>query len=522
MELMIYEKNDKSKTGKSKWRSYVLRAFLQIFRGYLLAVTAKRVDVPLTLNYYNHLVNLPPDFYGTRKTGEFMSRFNDTSKIRNAISTTALTIMLDTIMAIACGALLCYINVTLFAITIIVMAIYAIIMFSFKKPIQSINHELMEKEAMVTAYLKESIDGIETVKAYQYESNVTKKSRQLYESLTNQNVKSSVIYVLQETLVSATASIGVVVLLWVGTYLCIDNIISIADLFVFYYLINYFLEPISNLINLQPELQTAVVAAERLNDILDVAVEQHSTNKKEFKKLQEKIKFEGVDFRYGYRDIVLQNISMTFDKGKKIAIIGESGCGKTTIAKLLFSFYNIEKGKITIDGIELSDYTISSIRKRVAYISQDTFLFSDTIYNNLKIGNENITEDEIKNICKLCNADKFIEKLPLKYNTLLEENGNNLSGGQKQRLAIARALLKKPDVLIMDEVTSNLDVITEKNIIDSLSDKVTCIIISHRIQTVKDCDYIYVMENGKIIESGTPQELLNKNGLYKKYAIHSS
>lgn len=504
---------------------YILRAFLRILRGYLLAVTAKKVDVPLTLSYYNHLVDLPASFHGTRKTGEFMSRFYDTSNIRDAISTTTLTIMLDSIMAIVCGALLYYINVTLFFITLVMMVIYAIIMFLFRKPIKAVNHEIMEREAQVTSYLKESIDGIETVKAYQYETAAKRKSETLYEKFAEKNVNGAIIYNLQESLVSAVASIGVVILLWTGTYLCIDEVISIADLFMFYYLIDYFLEPVSNLINLQPELQTAIVAAERLNDILDAKPEENDSNKRKIENLQGDIRLEQVDFRYGNRELVLKDICMAFPKGKRIAIVGESGCGKTTIAKLLLSFYRPESGKITIDGTDLSEYRTSSIRKHIAYISQDIFLFSDTIYNNLKFGDESITDEEVKTVCKLCDADEFIEKLPLKYDTMIEENGNNLSGGQKQRLAIVRALLKKPDILIMDEATSNLDSITEESIkktIESVSDKMTCIIIAHRLNTIKNCDYIYVMDKGKIMEQGTHQGLLDKAGLYKKYVESNS
>lgn len=501
---------------------YIMRWFMQIARGYLLALTAKKVDIPLTLGYYNHLVDLPASFHVTRKTGEFLSRFNDTLKIRDAISTAALTIMLDTIMALACGALLCCISTTLFLITLVIMIIYAFIMFLFREPIKSVSHEIMEQDAQVTSYLKESIDGIETVKAYQCENFIKNKAEKLYERLADKSVKGSLIYNLQDSIISLVASAGVVVLLWAGTYLCIDNIISIADLFVFYYLINYFLDPVANLINLQPELQTAMVAAERLNDILDAETEQRDSDKAQLESLHGDIKIENLDFRYGNRELVLQNINMDFPKGKKIAIVGESGCGKTTLAKLLLSFYQPECGKVMINGKNLSEYPIASVRKHIAYIPQDIFVFADTIYNNLKFGNEYVTDEEVKAACKLCCADEFIEKLPMKYDTMIEENGNNLSGGQKQRLAIARALLRKPDILIMDEATSNLDTITEESIkrtIQNLCDTMTCIIIAHRINTIKNCDYIYVMDKGRIIEQGTHQSLLEEDGVYRKLVM---
>ncbi len=498
---------------------YILKSVLQVMRGYLLALTAKKVDIPLTLNYYNHLVDLPASFYGTRKTGEFMSRFSDTAKIRDAISTATLTIMLDTIMAVACGIILFFMNHTLFLITIIIMTIYAIIMFAFKKPIKSVNHELMESDAQVTAYLKESIDGIETVKAYQYETNAKQKTEKLYTRLAEKAVKGSIIYNLQEVLVEFVASTGIIALLWSGTYLCIKDIISLGDLFTFYYLIGYFLDPVQNLINLQPELQTAIVAGERLNDILDAETEENE-NKKDIDSLCGDVELNNIDFRYGNRELVLKNVSMKFPKGKKIALVGESGCGKTTLAKLMMSFYEPEKGNIIVNGTDLASCSSKSIRKHVAYISQDVFLFSDSIYNNLKMGNESITDDEIKEVCKLCMIDEFVKHMPLGYDTPLEENGNNLSGGQKQRIAIARALLRKPDIIIMDEATSNLDTITEesiKNTIDKISDKMTCIIIAHRLKTIKNCDYIYVMKSGKVVEEGTHDSLLKMNSVYSKY-----
>lgn len=503
---------------------YIMRWILQMVRGYLLAITAKRIDIPLTLGYYNHLVDLPIDFHETRKTGEFMSRFNDASKIREAISTTTLTIMLDTIMAIACGALLFYINITLFFITLVIILIYAFIMFLFRKPIKAVNHELMEQDAQVTSYLKESIEGIETVKAYQYEKHIKGKAGKLYERLADIGIKGSFIYNFQDSVISLVTSVGVVVLLWVGTYLCIENTISIADLFVFYYLIGYFLDPVSNLINLQPELQTAMVAAERLNDILDTEIEQKDSDKEQLNSACGDIKIRNLDFRYGNRELVLKNVNMDFPKGKKIAIVGESGCGKTTLAKLLLSLYQPEYGKVMIEGKNLSEFSVASVRKHIAYISQDIFLFADTIYNNLRLGNEDATGEEIKDVCKWCCADEFIEKFPMKYDTMLEENGNNLSGGQKQRIALARALLKKPDILIMDEATSNLDTITEasvKRTIDNLSDEMTCIIIAHRINTIKNCDYIYVMDKGQIVEEGTHESLLEKDGRYKEMVCYN-
>ena len=504
---------------------YLFRCFLEILRGYSLAVITKKMDIPITLHYYDHLVELPMEFHEVRKTGELMSRFYDISKIRDAVSSATLTIMLDTIMAVACGALLCYLNVTLFSITVVIIVFYTVILIWLRHPLKAINYELMEEEAQVTSYLKESIDGIGMVKAYQYEKSVKSKLQKLYEKLANSCLKGSFLYQIQDSLVSLVASVGIVVLLWVGTYLCIANVLQIADLFVFYYLLSYFLSPVSNLINLQPELQTAMVAAERLNDILDAEKEYQDSTKEEIKSLFCDIQVKNVDFRYGNRNLVLQDVNMTFRKGKKIAIVGESGCGKTTLAKLLLMFYRPESGKILVGGRELSEYSTASIREHMAYISQDIFLFSDTIYNNLRVGDERITDEEIEKMCERLGMNTFIEQLPMGYNTMLEENGNNLSGGQKQRLAIVRALLRKPDVLIMDEATSNLDTVTEnqiKKVLEDFSEDMTWIIIAHRLHTIKSCDIIYVMDKGGVIESGTHQSLLSQGGRYYRMVNNDS
>jgi ATP-binding cassette subfamily B protein len=330
-------------------------------------------------------------------------------------------------------------------------------------------------------------------------------------------VKGSFISTIQGALVTAVASIGIVILLWYGSKLCIMGTLSLSDLFIFYYMLGYFLSPVQNLVALQPQIQTAMVAADRLNDILEIEAENNTKNKAD--NLKGDIVMKDIDFRYGNRELILNDLSMTFKSGTKTAIVGESGSGKTTISKLLMAFYKQEKGTLTINDVPIEDYSPYSLRNRIAYISQNTFLFADTVYNNLRMGNEDITNEMIEEMCKKCMADEFIRKLPLGYDTKIEENGNNLSGGQKQRLAIARALLRNPDILIMDEATSNMDSISERKLkqtIDNITSEITCIIIAHRLKTIRNCDKIYVLKNGTVIEQGTHEELIALNGEYAK------
>jgi len=324
---------------------------------------------------------------------------------------------------------------------------------------------------------------------------------------------------LQSSLKSGVKSVFGIVLLWVGANEVIHGRLSIGELLTFNALLAYFLEPIENLINLQPQIQTALVAADRLGEILDLEIEKSKNEDKKINpaSLRGDIDFVNVTFRYGTRQKVLDDITLHICSGEKIALVGESGSGKTTLVKLLMSFYQPEKGDILINGYNIKDINLEVLRCKIAYISQNAFFFNGTIRENLTLGVDSVSFEEIIEACKKSQIHDFINSLPLRYETTIEENGANLSGGQKQRLAIARAILKKPDILIMDEATSNLDSTTEKTIHDMIyefSKDITTIIIAHRLSTIMRSDTIYVMDKGKIVESGSHEELMRLRGKY--------
>lgn len=505
----------------------VFKVVLSAIRSHLLLYLSQKLDIALLLGYYRHVLELPMNFFGTRRVGEIISRFNDAGNVRDAISGATLTIMIDTIMAVAGAVILCIQNVKLFVIAVIIVVLYVIIVLTFNKWYEKLNRKQMEDNSQLTSYMVESLNGIQMVKAYNAEKKVKLETEIKFVKLLKSIFKLSWVSNMQSSLKIFVELVGGVIILWVGGVSVINGEMTIGALITFNSLLVYFLDPVKNLINLQPQMQTAVVAADRLGEILDLEAEK---TEKESRKmapltLAGDIQIRNLDFRYGTRRQVLSDINLTIKKGEKVAFVGESGSGKTTLSKLLLHLYSPEKGEILINGNNIEDIRLECLRERIAYIPQETFLFSGSIYDNLVLGMDDVDMDNVVEAAKLAQAHDFINELPLRYETRLEENGANLSGGQRQRLAIARAMLKKPDILILDEATSNLDSITERALdktINEFSKEMTTIFIAHRLSTIKDCDRIFVMDKGKIIEQGTHRELSESGGKYAELVRQQS
>ncbi len=370
----------------------VFKVVLSAIRSHLLLYLSQKLDIALLLGYYRHVLELPMNFFGTRRVGEIISRFNDAGNVRDAISGATLTIMIDTIMAVAGAVILCIQNVKLFVIVVIIVVLYVIIVLTFNKWYEKLNRKQMEDNSQLTSYMVESLNGIQTVKAYNAERKVKLETEIKFVKLLKSIFKLSWVSNMQSSLKIFVELVGGVIILWVGGVSVINGEMTIGALITFNSLLVYFLDPVKNLINLQPQMQTAVVAADRLGEILDLEAEK---TEKESRKmapltLAGDIQIRNLDFRYGTRRQVLSDINLTIKKGEKVAFVGESGSGKTTLSKLLLHLYAPEKGEILINGNNIEDIRLECLRERTAYIPQETFLFSGSIYDNLVLGMDDV------------------------------------------------------------------------------------------------------------------------------------
>lgn len=511
----------------------VLKMMMLVFMGISLTQTAVsfirewmmlhlslKIDIPLMLGYFEHIYKLPMKFFAARKTGDITTRFSDAFTIKDIFTNIALTLIMDVGMALVTGIILFRMNTGLFMIILFMTLVSILLVFIFKEPYKKINEEQMQQSSVLNSQIIEGLRAVETIKGNANEDVELEHIEQEYIKSLRIGYKESMLSNIQGTISAVISGAGNLVLTYCGIMQVIKGDITLGSMMAFTTLAGYFTDPVSNLVGLQLSIQEANISMKRLSEILDYETEQ-SKEKKEVYQQVEKVEgdivFKDVTFRYGNRKPVLKNISFTIPQGKKVALVGASGSGKSTIAKLLLKYYQPEEGEITIDGADIQEMDNESLRKCISYVPQNIELFSKSIYDNIRISRMNATIEEVKEAAKAADAHDFIKRLPMQYYTYLEEAGNGLSGGEKQRIALARAFLKKNEFYIMDESTSNLDFATENIIFDMIYHKFrkkSMLIIAHRLATVKNCDTIIVLEHGEIVEQGTHQELMQKQGRY--------
>ena len=496
----------------------VTSALISMVRQWVLIYLSIKVDIPLMLGYFGHVFKLPMKFFATRKTGEITTRYSDASTIKSVFTSIALSVVMDIVMACATGVILFRMNATLFSISIFTTLLSILLVFIFKQPFKRINEETMQQSAILNSQMIESLRGIETVKCNAEEDRELEALEREYIKSLKISLRSSKISTVQSLISTLITTILGMVTSYVGIMQVLNGEMTLGGYMAFSTLSSYFTNPVSELVGLQMSIQQAQISIKRLTEIMDYESEQDETREyTEMEKIDGDIEFKDVSFRYGSRSPALSHVSFTIPYGKKVALVGSSGSGKSTITKLLLKYYEPESGTISVGGVDLDEYSNASVRRAIAYVPQNVELFSKTIYDNIRISRPEASLDEVKAAAKKADAHEFIRKLPLQYNTYLEEAGNGLSGGEKQRLALARAFLKDANLYILDESTSSLDFGTENTIFDMIYNQLadrSMLIVAHRLSTIRDCDLILVMDHGEIVERGTHEELLEKQGKY--------
>ncbi len=487
-------------------------------RQWILIYLSIKVDIPLMLGYFGHVFKLPMKFFATRKTGEITTRYSDAGTIKSVLTNIALSVVMDVVMAVATGIILFRMNSTLFSISLFTSLLSLLLVIIFKQPYKRINEETMQQSAILNSQMIESLRGIETIKCNAGEDRELENLEREYIKSLKISLKSSKLSTGQSLISSLISTILGMVTTYVGIMQVLNGQLTLGGYMAFSTLSSYFTSPISELISMQMSIQEASISMKRLTEIMDYESEQKPDQEyTEMEQIDGDIEFKDVTFRYGNRSPALNHISFTIPKGKKVALVGSSGSGKSTITKLLLKYYEPESGEIDVNGVNLDEYSNSSVRRAISYVPQNIELFSKTIYDNIRISRPEATLDEVKAAAKKADAYEFIRKLPLQFHTFLEEAGNGLSGGEKQRIALARAFLKDSNLYILDESTSNLDFGTENIIFDMIYNQLadrSMLIVAHRLSTVRDCDMILVMDHGEIVERGTHNELLAKQGRY--------
>jgi ATP-binding cassette subfamily B protein len=473
--------------------------------------TGQMIDSQLILGYYKHLLRLPQQFFDTMRVGEIISRINDAVKIRTFLNDVSINFLVNIFIVVFSFIMMFTYYWKLALIMLTVIPLYLAIYFITDKLNKKAQRKLMEDSAELETQLVESLNAVGTIKRFGLEDHTNEKTEVRFIKLLKTGFQSNMNSVFSGTSSELISRLLTIVLLWVGAGFVMDNTITPGELLSFYTLIGYFTGPVSSLIGMNRTVQDAVIAADRLFEIMDLERENDENQIELSPDKIGDIHFENVSFRYGTRVVVFEDLNLIIPKGKFTAIVGESGSGKSTLMSILQNIYPIQKGNVRIGEYDLKYIRNSSLRQVISVVPQQIDLFAGNVIDNIAVGDDEPDMQKIIDIASQLGIMGFIEALPKGFQTYLGENGTSLSGGQRQRIAIARALYRNPEILILDEATSSLDSVSEKYVqrmIEMLkADRKTVIVITHRSSTLNHADKIIVLDKGVVVEQGSHKML---------------
>lgn len=498
---------------------YVLSSLFMYMQEFLIAGISQRVVYKIRKDVFDKFQKMPVIFFDRTTHGELMSRVtNDIDNINNTISQTMIQFMQTLISTIGTVIIMFYINKIMTLITLATVPIVLLVTKTIANNTKKYFKTQQQFLGSLNGHIEESISGIDVVRMFNKEDDMILKFKKYNDDLKEVGVKAQIWSGFIMPIMNAIGNLTFVIIVLSGSLLVLNNAITIGVVTSFIFYSKQFQKPINELASTFNQLQSGIAGAERVFEILDEEDEREDEpDAIEARDIKGKVEFKHVYFNYSENKEVLKDVSFMVEAGTNVALVGPTGAGKTTIVNLLTNFYEVTRGEILIDDVNIKKYKKNSLRNMFGVVLQDTYLFSGTIKENIRYGKLDATDEEIILACQISNADEFIKRLPDGYNTYIAEGGSNLSQGQRQLLAIARAVLKDPSILILDEATSNVDTRTELKIQEAMINLMknrTTFIIAHRLSTIRDADVIMMIEDGKIIEKGTHKELIKLKGAY--------